>query len=262
MSELDLDSATASATAGCRRPRPRPAGWCSPRPRPCRSCRRAGRRRACPSTPPRRPSCRRRPPPSPPTWPSIDTRSPEFAQKVDVDHLHGRQGPAGRRDRLQPAARPARGRGARPARAVAAATPRPGWRTPWSTCARPSPISTRTGPTSAAQEGAQVASRAATRSQRYFAKYESAQSHLNAIIKSLESGQDDLRKDNAAIETEKANMWTTMGKLSEYNQLAAALDERRHRRRSPSSRPPASPTTPTRSSPTRCSRSASGGRTS
>src|SRR6478672_11484246 len=32
--------------------------------------------------------------------------------------------------------------------------------------------------------------------QRYFAKYESAQSHLNAIIKSLESGQDELRKDN------------------------------------------------------------------
>ncbi len=61
--------------------------------------------------------------------------------------------------------------------------------------------------------------------QRYFAKYESAQSHLNAIIKSLESGQDELRKDNAAIETEKANMWTTMGKLSEYQQLAAALDQ-------------------------------------
>jgi uncharacterized protein YaaN involved in tellurite resistance len=61
--------------------------------------------------------------------------------------------------------------------------------------------------------------------QRYFAKYESAQSHLNAIIKSLDSGQDELRKDNASIETEKANMWTTMGKLSEYQQLAAALDD-------------------------------------
>src|SRR6266702_6466040 len=59
---------------------------------------------------------------------------------------------------------------------------------------------------------------------RYFAKYQSAQSHLNAIIKSLDSGQDDLRKDNAAIETEKANMWTLMGKLSEYNVLAEALD--------------------------------------
>ena len=63
------------------------------------------------------------------------------------------------------------------------------------------------------------------RLQKYFSKYESAQSQLNAIIKSLESGQDDLRKDNAAIETEKSNMWTTMGKLSEYNQLASALDE-------------------------------------
>src|SRR3954468_21786300 len=63
------------------------------------------------------------------------------------------------------------------------------------------------------------------RIQRYFQKYESAQTQLNAIIKSLESGQDDLRKDNASIETEKANMWTTMGKLNEYNQLASALDE-------------------------------------
>lgn len=62
------------------------------------------------------------------------------------------------------------------------------------------------------------------RLQKYFAKYETAQSHLNAIIKSLDSGQDELRKDNASIETEKANMWTAMGKLSEYNQLAAALD--------------------------------------
>jgi len=59
---------------------------------------------------------------------------------------------------------------------------------------------------------------------RYFAKYQSAQSHLNAIIKALDSGQDELRKDNAAIETEKANMWSTMGKLSEYNELAGALD--------------------------------------
>ena len=59
---------------------------------------------------------------------------------------------------------------------------------------------------------------------RYFAKYQSAQSHLDAIIKALDSGQDELRKDNASIETEKANMWTTMGKLSEYNELAGALD--------------------------------------
>ncbi|MDT4994086.1 MAG: hypothetical protein QOH97_3978 [Actinoplanes sp.] len=59
---------------------------------------------------------------------------------------------------------------------------------------------------------------------RYFARYQSAQSHLNAIIKALDSGQDELRKDNSAIETEKANMWATMGRLSEYNELATALD--------------------------------------
>lgn len=59
----------------------------------------------------------------------------------------------------------------------------------------------------------------------YFARYESAQNQLDAIITSLASGQDELRKDNAAIDTEKQNMWTTMGKLSEYNALATALDE-------------------------------------
>jgi uncharacterized protein YaaN involved in tellurite resistance len=61
--------------------------------------------------------------------------------------------------------------------------------------------------------------------EEYFSRYESAQSQLNAIIKSLDSGQDELRKDNAAIETEKQNMWKTMGKLSEYNLLAGDLDE-------------------------------------
>ena len=59
---------------------------------------------------------------------------------------------------------------------------------------------------------------------QYFQRYASAQSQLNDIIKALESGQDDLRKDNAAIETEKVNMWQVMGKLAEYEQLARALD--------------------------------------
>jgi len=59
----------------------------------------------------------------------------------------------------------------------------------------------------------------------YFARYQSAQSHIDAIIKALASGQDELRKDNAAIETEKTNLWTSMGKLAEYNSLAGALDE-------------------------------------
>ncbi len=59
---------------------------------------------------------------------------------------------------------------------------------------------------------------------RYFARYQSAQAQLDAIIKALASGQDELRKDNAAIEGERATMWTTMGKLSEYATLAQALD--------------------------------------
>ncbi|KYH45266.1 toxic anion resistance protein [Branchiibius sp. NY16-3462-2] len=58
----------------------------------------------------------------------------------------------------------------------------------------------------------------------YFAKYQSAQSQLDDITRSLASGQDELRKDNASIDVERTNMWTTMQKLGEYNQLATALD--------------------------------------
>jgi uncharacterized protein YaaN involved in tellurite resistance len=60
--------------------------------------------------------------------------------------------------------------------------------------------------------------------QRYFERYADAQSQLDAIIKALASGQDELRKDNASIESEKQHLWTTMGKLTEYSTLAKALD--------------------------------------
>ncbi len=60
--------------------------------------------------------------------------------------------------------------------------------------------------------------------QRYFERYQSAQKQLDAIIRALDSGQDELRKDNAAIEQEKANLWAAMGKLTEYATLAKALD--------------------------------------
>lgn len=59
---------------------------------------------------------------------------------------------------------------------------------------------------------------------RYFQRYQSAQKQLDAIIRALDSGQDELRKDNAAIEQEKANLWAAMGKLTEYATLAKALD--------------------------------------
>ncbi|WP_440106109.1 toxic anion resistance protein [Streptosporangium sp. H16] len=58
----------------------------------------------------------------------------------------------------------------------------------------------------------------------YFAKYRSAQKHLDDIIRALKSGQDELRKDNAAIEGEKTNLWESMKRLQEYALLAAALD--------------------------------------
>lgn len=58
----------------------------------------------------------------------------------------------------------------------------------------------------------------------YFAKYSSAQKHLDAIISALQSGQDELRKDNAAVEGEKANLWESMQRLQEYAVLAGALD--------------------------------------
>jgi uncharacterized protein YaaN involved in tellurite resistance len=59
----------------------------------------------------------------------------------------------------------------------------------------------------------------------YFERYESAQKQLDAIITALISGQDELLKDNAAIEQERANLWATMGKLGEYATLSAALDD-------------------------------------
>ncbi|MCK9878013.1 toxic anion resistance protein [Frankia sp. AgPm24] len=58
----------------------------------------------------------------------------------------------------------------------------------------------------------------------YFQRYQSAQKQLDGIIRALDSGQDELRKDNAAIEQEKANLWAAMGKLTEYATLAKALD--------------------------------------
>jgi uncharacterized protein YaaN involved in tellurite resistance len=64
----------------------------------------------------------------------------------------------------------------------------------------------------------------------YFHQYQSAQSQLNAILESLYNGQDELRKDNAAIETEKVRLWESMGMLEQYayvgRQIDAALEAR------------------------------------
>ena len=60
----------------------------------------------------------------------------------------------------------------------------------------------------------------------YFAKYQSSQTHIDAIIRALYSGQDELQKDNADIEQEKANLWATMGRLRQYIYLAEQLDKK------------------------------------
>jgi uncharacterized protein YaaN involved in tellurite resistance len=59
----------------------------------------------------------------------------------------------------------------------------------------------------------------------YFHKYESSQRNLDAIIQSLYSGQDELQKDNASLEQEKANVWSIKGRLEQYIYMAAALDQ-------------------------------------
>ena len=59
----------------------------------------------------------------------------------------------------------------------------------------------------------------------YFQKYQSAQNHLDKIIQSLYHGQDELRRDNAAVEQEKVNLWHIMQRLQEYAYMSRKLDE-------------------------------------
>lgn len=58
----------------------------------------------------------------------------------------------------------------------------------------------------------------------YFREYQSAQSHIDAIIQSLYQGRDELQRDNASIEEEKAHLWGTMQKLEEYIYLGKRID--------------------------------------
>jgi uncharacterized protein YaaN involved in tellurite resistance len=61
--------------------------------------------------------------------------------------------------------------------------------------------------------------------QDYFHKYQSAQTNLDSIIQSLYRGQDELQKDNAAIEQEKVNIWAMKGRLEQYSYMTGKLDE-------------------------------------
>ena len=58
----------------------------------------------------------------------------------------------------------------------------------------------------------------------YFDGYKSSQTHIAAILKSLASGKDELLMDNASIDTERANLWTAMGRLEQMIHLSRAMD--------------------------------------
>ena len=64
------------------------------------------------------------------------------------------------------------------------------------------------------------------RMKNYFDSYKSSQTHISAILKSLASGKDELLMDNAAIDTERANLWTAMGRLEQMIHLSRTMDAR------------------------------------
>ncbi len=60
---------------------------------------------------------------------------------------------------------------------------------------------------------------------RYFDKYRSSQTHIQKILGSLADGKDELLMDNAAIDTERANLWKTMHKLEQMIHISKTLDQ-------------------------------------
>jgi uncharacterized protein YaaN involved in tellurite resistance len=59
----------------------------------------------------------------------------------------------------------------------------------------------------------------------YFDRYQSAQTHLNAVMDSLYRGKDELLRDNAAIEEQKSQMWSLMQKLQAMIYLCKKIDD-------------------------------------
>jgi uncharacterized protein YaaN involved in tellurite resistance len=60
----------------------------------------------------------------------------------------------------------------------------------------------------------------------YFQKYQSSQTHISKILSALASGKDELLMDNAAIDTERAAMWKTMGQLEQMIHISKQLDQK------------------------------------
>jgi uncharacterized protein YaaN involved in tellurite resistance len=61
---------------------------------------------------------------------------------------------------------------------------------------------------------------------RYFDKYRSSQTHISQILSSLGNGKDELLMDNAAIDTERSNLWKTMHKLEQMIHISKSLDQK------------------------------------
>ena len=59
----------------------------------------------------------------------------------------------------------------------------------------------------------------------YFRKYQSAQSQIEAIVNGLYRGQDELLRDNAALDQERVHLWEMKKRLEQYAYMAAQLDE-------------------------------------
>lgn len=60
----------------------------------------------------------------------------------------------------------------------------------------------------------------------YFDSYKSSQGHIAAILKSLQSGKDELLMDNAAIDVERQNLWAAMGRLEQMIYISKEMDQR------------------------------------
>ena len=58
----------------------------------------------------------------------------------------------------------------------------------------------------------------------YFDRFQSAQTHLNAIMESLYRGKDELLRDNAAIEQQKSQMWALLQRLEGMVYLCDKID--------------------------------------
>jgi uncharacterized protein YaaN involved in tellurite resistance len=61
---------------------------------------------------------------------------------------------------------------------------------------------------------------------KYFESYQSAQTHIQAILGKLGNGKDELLMDNAAIDVERQKLWEAMGSLEQMIHISKTLDER------------------------------------